>query len=80
MFHILRNTMNSFMDFLEMNKGFLENVTGIMDSASSGLTEAAGGMADSTEVLALATNRFGSMAQTISAIVRAQKNLGDLDL
>jgi hypothetical protein len=51
-----------------------------MDSASGGLTEAAGEMANSTEVMALATKKFGSMAQTISAIVRAQKNLGDLDL
>jgi len=32
------------------------------------------------DVMAEATKKFGSMAQTISAIVKAQKNLGDLDL
>ena len=80
MFHVLRDTMGSFLSFLDMNKGFLENLTGIMESASQGVSVASEEMGDSTEIMRDAMKKFDSMAQTISAIVKAQKNLGNLQL
>jgi methyl-accepting chemotaxis protein len=80
MFHVLRNTMGSFLNFLDTNRDFLENLTDLMESSNQGISAASEEMGDSAEIMNDTMKKFDSMAQTISAIVKAQKNLGDLRL
>ena len=80
MFDILSVSMTKFLDFLVMNKQFLEQVTDMMEQAFRDVSESSQEMKKSVEVMREAISRFDVMANVISAIINAQVNLRDLEI
>ncbi len=80
MFDILSVSMTKFLDFLTMNKQFLEQVTDMMEQAFKDVSESSQEMKKSVEVMREAISRFDIMANVITAIINAQVNLKDLEI
>ncbi len=80
MFDILSVSMTKFLDFLAMNKQFLEQVTDMMEQAFKDVSESSQEMKKSVEVMREAISRFDVMANVITAIINAQVNLRDLEI
>jgi hypothetical protein len=80
MFGVIRNSLGSFMDFLNTNKEFMTNLTTIMHDASGKVRSGSTEMSDSIETMKNAISKFESMAAIITSIVRAQKNLKEIKL
>ncbi len=80
MFDILSVSMTKFLDFLTMNKQFLEQVTEMMEQAFKDVSESSQEMKKSVEVMREAISRFDIMANVITAIINAQVNLKDLEI
>ncbi len=80
MFDILSVSMTKFLDFLTMNKQFLEQVTDMMEQAFKDVSESSQEMKKSVEVMREAISRFDVMANVITAIINAQVNLRDLEI
>ncbi len=80
MFDILSVSMTKFLDFLTMNKQFLEQVTEMMEQAFRDVSESSQEMKKSVEVMREAISRFDVMANVITAIINAQVNLRDLEI
>ena len=75
MFDILSESMSKFLDFLLMNKEFLEQVRDIMENAYSDVSESSDQMKKSVEVLNEAISRFDTVNNVIEAIINAQVSL-----
>ncbi|OPZ30703.1 MAG: Methyl-accepting chemotaxis protein 4 [Synergistetes bacterium ADurb.BinA166] len=78
MFDVVRRSLTAFTEFLGANKAFMERMEGMMGDAGEKIRRSSEEMKSSSEVMERASNRFGAMAATISAIVAAQKNLKDM--
>lgn len=78
MFDVVRRSLTAFTEFLGANKAFMERMEGMMGDAGEKIRRSSEEMKSSSEVMERASNRFGAMAATISAIVAARKNLKDL--
>jgi len=80
MFGVIRDSLGSFMDFLNTNKEFMTHLTTIMEDASGKVRSGSVEMDDSVEIMKDAISKFESMATIITSIVRAQKNLKEIKL
>ncbi len=80
MFDILSESMSKFLDFLLMNKEFLEQVRDIMENAYSDVSESSDQMKKSVEVLNEAISRFDIVNNVIEAIINAQVNLKNMSI
>lgn len=80
MFDVVRNSLSSFMSFLEENRSFMDDITVMLDGSGEKMSEGSREIAHSVGVMKEAIDRFDAMAAIISSIVRAQKNLQDLRL
>ncbi len=80
MFQVIRDSLESFMKFLETNKAFMAEITSIMDNSGEQVQQGAQELTASVEVMRTTTQRFDGMAAIISSIVRAQQSLKDLKL
>lgn len=80
MFGVVRNSLASFMAFLEENRAFMDDMTKLLDESGGKMGEGSKGIAHSVGVMKEAIDRFEAMASIISSIVRAQKNLQDIRL
>ncbi|WP_157367329.1 methyl-accepting chemotaxis protein [Aminiphilus circumscriptus] len=80
MFGVIRDSLGSFMDFLNTNKEFMGHLTTIMHDASGKVRSGSVEMDNSVEIMKDAISKFESMATIITSIVRAQKNLKEIKL
>ncbi len=80
MFGVVRNSLSSFMAFLEENRTFMDEITALMDQSGDKMAEGSREIAHSVGVMKEAIDRFDAMTAIISSIVRAQSNLQDLRL
>ncbi|QTX32500.1 chemotaxis protein [Aminithiophilus ramosus] len=80
MFGVIRNSLDTFMAFLDQNQAFMGRITDIMERSGAQVDEGSEEMAHSVVVLEEAIHRFDSMTAIISSIVRAQTNLKEIEL
>ncbi len=80
MFDILSQSMTKFLDFLLMNKEFLEQVKDMMESAYTDVSQGSTDMKKSVEIMKEAISRFDTVTNVISSIINAQVNLKNLEI
>jgi len=80
MFNVLQSSLQSFLNFLNMNKSFLENLSRFIYQSEEELQSSSLQMANSVEILSQAQQRFEAMSNIISSIVKAQNNLKTISL
>lgn len=80
MFNVLQSSLQSFLNFLNMNKSFLENLSKFIYQSEEELQSSSLQMANSVEILSQAQQRFEAMSNIISSIVKAQNNLKTISL
>lgn len=80
MFGVMKNSLSSFMTFLEENRTFMDEITKLLDESGGKMEEGSQGIAHSVGVMKETIDRFEAMSSIISAIVRAQKNLKNIRL
>jgi len=80
MFNVLQSSLQSFLNFLNMNKSFLENLSKFIYQSEEELQGSSLQMTNSVEILSQAQQRFEAMSNIISSIVKAQNNLKTISL
>lgn len=80
MFNVLQSSLQSFLNFLNMNKSFLENLSKFIYQSEEELQSSSLQMTNSVEILSQAQQRFEAMSNIISSIVKAQNNLKTISL
>lgn len=80
LFDILNSSMTKFLDFLNINKEFLEEVRNVMEKAYLDTNESSEQMKKSVEVLNEAISKFDVVNNVIEAIINAQVNLKELEI
>ncbi len=80
MFDILSESLTKFLDFLVMNKQFLEEMKDMMEKAYRDVSESSEEMRKSVEVMKEAIEKFDTMTNVITAVINAQVNLKNLEI
>jgi len=80
MFEVLRNSFESVLDYVRDNREFLVKLGSSMQNSSEKIEEGATEMESSVEIVEKVLNAFETMTAVISAIVKAQRNLSEVEL
>lgn len=80
MFEAIQATLSSFSECVASNKSVMERMENVMSASNTVLNETSNEMNESILVVHDTAKRINAMGSTISAVVKAQKNLGDIRL
>ena len=80
MFEAIQGTLSSFSECVASNKSVMERMENVMNASNTVLNETSNEMNESILVVHDTAKRINAMGSTISAVVKAQKNLGDIRL
>ncbi|HCZ05563.1 MAG: hypothetical protein PWP37_497 [Thermotogota bacterium] len=80
MFEVLKKSFDSVLEYINDNRTFLTGLGESLASSSEKLDEGAQEMLSSVEILERVLKAFDTMTVVISAIVKAQKKLNELEL
>ncbi len=79
-FDVLNASLLKFVDFLKMNKEFLQKVKDMMEEAYSDVSSSSEELRRSVKVMDEAISRFDTVTNVIEAIIKAQVNLRELEI
>ncbi|NLL36774.1 MAG: chemotaxis protein [Fretibacterium sp.] len=80
LFGTIRRSLSLFSEGLSKNKDFMERTGRMMCDSEAMIHQTTEEMENSKEVMRFAAQKINAMAETVSALVQAQKNLKNLRL
>lgn len=79
-FEAFENSLKQIMNFMEYNQEFLRRISSVLSEAQTQIRGRSSELGDAVKLMNESVEKFDVLMQTISAIVRAQKKLKDLEI